>query len=87
MSDYVHPIDLAPAMTEDQARRFIEAAGKHIWGTSWRVHFEDRFGICDRRLRRMLSGAACVPLGLVADVEQCLRDHGQKLDRILEMVP
>lgn len=75
------------AMSQTQARAFIEAAGRLMWGKDWRANFEDRFGISNRRLRRMLNGDATVPLGLVLEVETELRDHGHKLDRILEMVP
>lgn len=77
----------SPTMCETKARAFIEAAGRLMWGHDWRAPFEDRFGISNRRLRRMLNGDADVPLGLVQDVEIALHDHGHKLDRVLEMVP
>lgn len=75
------------AMSETQARAFIESAGRLLWPSDWRAHFEDRFGISNRRLRRMLAGSEPVPAGLLTDVEFALRDHGQALDRLLETIP
>jgi len=64
--------------------RQLEQAGKILFGEGWRTAFCTIFGITGKSLRRMLSGDIPVPAGLASDVVCDLRDHGRRLDALLE---
>lgn len=64
----------------------VQAVGRLLFGDHWRAAFEDCFEISNRSLRRMLNGEIDVPPGLVLEMEQAVREHGMKLDALLEIL-
>ena len=63
----------------------VRMIGVVLFGELWRAPFEDEFGISPRNLRRVIAGSDEISGDMAIAIEQALRDHGQKLDQILEL--
>lgn len=64
--------------------QILKSVGEMLFGYFWRRDFETRFNISNRSLRRMLANQQDIPAGLARDMEIAIRDHGHKLDALLE---
>lgn len=64
--------------------RDLEHIASLIWGRHWRTDLEDNIHVNQRVIRRWMAGTQAVPAGVIADLEQILRDHLFKLDEAME---
>jgi hypothetical protein len=71
-------------MTEEQRSPVFLAAVRILYGEAWLRAFCRDFDVARRTARRWADGSAYVPDGIMAEMEQALRDHGQKLDALLD---
>ena len=62
----------------------VRMIGVILFGELWRAPFEDEFGFGHRTLTRILAGKEEIAGDRLIEIEQALRDHGQKLDDVLE---